>query len=591
MKSFLKYTLASCLGITIALVAFTFFTIVFFIALFASISPDSKVTVRNDTVLELNLKDFIPEHTNNVPSSTFDFSNRGESLGFRDKIDAINHAAGDDKITGVMIKMNRPFLNFTAAGDLMDALKRFSDSGKPVFIHSSYFSQPEYYMASTADHISLNPFGSIDFRGFGIVAPFIPDFLDKIGVKMNVYYAGDYKGAGETFYRRDFSEENRTQLKDVLDKIYEHFLEEVSQNRDLSVSQLRDIANNLLIRDEYSALDLGLIDAIEDRSEFENSVKNSLGLDEDNDLRTLSVAKYHQARRSDMRQRSDNQIAVVYAEGNIVDGRSEGGIISDHPYVRTIEDLAENDNIKAVVLRINSGGGSVMASENIYRALVRLRETGKPFVVSMGDMAASGGYYIATPSERIFAERQTITGSIGVFNIIPNVSKLVGDKLAIHYDTISTAKHATRFNAMEEFSETEHEYFQSSVDRVYDRFINLVAEERGLSREETLNAAAGRIWTGEDALQLGLVDEIGGLNDAISHAAGLAEIDEYRLRAYPQIKDPFLRFLEELTGESFSIEKMALNKLSETFRELGHIEEIKNMKGLQARAPYIITYR
>lgn len=232
-----------------------------------------------------------------------------------------------------------------------------------------------------------------------------------------------------------------------------------------------------------------------------------------------------------------------------------------------------------------------MASENIYRAMVRLRESGKPVVVSMGDMAASGGYYIAAPSERIFAEPQTITGSIGVFNLIPNVSELVGDKLAIHYDTISTAKYSTRFNVMDEFSEAEHEYFQSSVDRVYERFINLVAEERGLTREETLNAAAGRIWIGEDALHLGLVDEIGGLEDAIRYAAALADIDEYRLRAYPQIKDPFLRFLEDLTGESFSIEKMALNKLSETFREFGQIEEIKNMKGLQARAPYIITYR
>ncbi len=591
MKSFLKYTLASCLGITIALVAFTFFTIVFFIALFASFSPDTKVTVRKDTVLELNLKDFIPEHTNNVPSSSFDFSSRGESLGFRDKIDAVNHATGDDKITGLVIKMDRPFLNFTAARDLMEALKEFSDSGKPVFIHSSFYSQPEYYLASIADHISLNPFGSIDFRGFGIIAPFFPDFLDKLGVKMHVYYAGDYKGAGETFYRRDFSEENRTQLKDVLDNIYGQFLEEVSQNRGIPVSQLRDIANNLLIRDEYSALDLGLIDAIEDRREFDKSVRTALGLEEDEDVRTLSVVQYHQARRSDMRKRSDNQIAIIYAEGNIVDGRSTGGIISDHPYVETIDDLAENDNIDAVVLRINSGGGSVMASENIYRAMVRLRESGKPVVVSMGDMAASGGYYIAAPSERIFAEPQTITGSIGVFNLIPNVSELVGDKLAIHYDTISTAKYSTRFNVMDEFSEAEHEYFQSSVDRVYERFINLVAEERGLTREETLNAAAGRIWIGEDALHLGLVDEIGGLEDAIRYAAALADIDEYRLRAYPQIKDPFLRFLEDLTGESFSIEKMALNKLSETFREFGQIEEIKNMKGLQARAPYIITYR
>jgi protease IV len=590
MKSFLKYTLASCLGITIALVAFTFFTIIFFVALFASFSPDSKVSVKKDTVLELKLKEFIPEHTNNIPSSSFDFSAR-EVIGYRDLISAVNHAVEDDKIIGLKINLDRPFLNFTAARDLMVALKEFSDSGKPVFIHGSYYSQPEYYLASIADHISLNPFGTIDFRGFGIIAPFLPDFLDKFGVKFNVYYAGDYKGAGETFYRRDFSEENREQLNDVIFKIYDHFLQEVSSNRDIPVERLQEIADNLLIRDEFSALDLGFVDAIEDRKEFDRTIKRHLGKDEDESLTTLSVAKYSTARRSDIRKRADNQIAVVYAEGNIVDGRGEGGMISDRPYVETIESLIENDNVDAVVLRINSGGGSVMASENIYRALLRLRESGKPFVVSMGDMAASGGYYIAAPSDRIFAERQTITGSIGVFNLIANVSDLVGEKLAIHYDTISTARYATRFNAIEEFTDVEHEYFQSSVDRVYDRFINMVSEERGLSIEETRAAAQGRIWMGEDALQMGLVDEIGGLHDAIAYAAQLAEIEEYRLRAYPQIKDPFLRFLEEFTGESLSLEKLALERLTKHFSQMGQIHELKNMTGLQARAPYYVIYK
>lgn len=590
MKSFLKYTLASCLGITIALVAFSFFIFIFFVALFASFSPESKVTVRKDSILTVELKDFIPELSNNIPSSTFNFSDR-EVLGYRDMIRAIDRATEDENIVALQLKLNRPFLNVTSVNEMMESIKNFSESGKPVFVHNTFYSQVEYYLASTADHISLNPFGSVDFRGFGIIAPFLPDFLDKLGVNFNIYFAGDYKGAGENFNRREFSPENREQIRDILDKSYDFFLSEIAANRNLNKEDLRAMARNFTIRNEYDALSAGLVDAIEDAREFERTIKLRLGKDEDKDLRKISIRNYHTATRAEGRTRVSDQVAIIYAEGNIMDGKSEGGLITDGFYVKAIESIAENENIKAVVLRINSGGGSVIASENIYRALLRLQESGKPLVVSMGDVAASGGYYIATPADKIFAEPQTITGSIGVFYLIPSVHNLVRDKMDIHFDTIATSPFAVGFNQVTEFTDQEHEYFQQSVENTYDRFLNLVAESRGMSHDEVLSMAEGRIWMAEDALNGGLIDQIGGLKEALAHAVYLAGIDDYRLREFPQIRDPFIRFLEELTGESMAMDEVVLQQLSKRFELLSQIEELKNTSGLQARMPYKVIYR
>ena len=590
MKSFLKYTLASCLGITIALVAFTFFIFIFFVALFASFSPDSKVTVRKDSVLTVELRDFIPELSNNIPSSTFNFSDR-EVLGYRDMIRAIDRAVEDDNIVALQLKLNRPFLNVTSVNEMMRSIKNFSESGKPVFVHNTFYSQAEYYLASTADHISLNPYGSVDFRGFGIIAPFLPDFLDKLGVNFNVYFAGDYKGAGENFNRRDFSPENREQIRDVLDKSYNFFLSEIASNRNLNKEDLREMAMNFTIRNEYNALDAGLVDAIEDAREFEQTIKQRIGIDEDKDLRRISIRNYHAATRTEGRSRVSDQVAIIYAEGNILDGQSEGGLITDGFYVKAIESIAENDNIKAVVLRINSGGGSVIASENIFRALQRLQESGKPLVVSMGDVAASGGYYIAASADKIFAEPQTITGSIGVFYLLPNVHNLVREKMSVHFDTIATSPYAVGFNQVTEFTDLEHEYFQQSVENTYERFLRLVADSRNMSQDEVLAMAEGRIWMAEDALNGGLIDQIGSLNDALEHAVELAGIENYRLREFPQIRDPFIRFLEELTGETMAMEDVVLQQLSNRFELLSQIEELKSSSGLQARMPYRIIYR
>ncbi len=588
MKSFLKYTLASCLGIVVAFVVITFFTVIFFVAMFASFSPDSTVKVQKETVLKLKLSEFIPELTDNKPSSTFEFSKK-DKLGYRSLIEAVKHAAADDKIIAIQMELNRPVLNVTAASQLNEELRNFSNSGKPIFVHGTYFTQGEYYLASTADHISLNPFGAIDFRGLGILGTFMPDFFKKLGIDFYVYTAGDYKGAGETFHRRDFSEENREQLTDILNGSYQYFLEEISVNRNIPVEKLREIADELRSRDDQSALELRLVDAVENKEDFRQRIKTALNI-EDEKMKTISAADYFASTRSDRRSRADNHIAVIYAEGAILGGNDQGGVISDEIYVKAIQDIIDNEDIKAVVLRVNSGGGSVIASDNIYNALLRLRESGKELVVSMGDVAASGGYYIACASDHILAEPQTITGSIGVFFLMANLNDLVQNKLEIHYDTITTSPHALSFNPMKDFSEKEHEYFQELVEQTYDRFVNLVAGSRNMSYEEIHELAQGRIWLAEDALHSGLIDQIGGLHDAIELSASLAGIEEYRLRTYPQIKDPFLRFLEELTGESFSLEEVALKKLSKTYRELSTLQQLKNKEGLQAIMPFQIIY-
>lgn len=590
MKDFLKYTLASCLGITIAFFAFAFFSVIFFVALFASFSTESSVALKEDSILKIELKEFIPEMTNNTSSSTFDFSDM-ETIGMRDIIKLVEHASQDENIIAIELELAGPTLNVTATNDLLDALENFSQTGKPIFVHSIYYSQVEYYIASVADHISINPFGGIDFRGFGILAPFLTDFLDIFGVHFNVYYAGEYKGAGENFYRRDFSEENREQLSKILDESYSFFLNRISDYRDIPVEDLQNMANNLLLKDEYAALEYKMVDAVEDKMGFELRIKEMLGLDVDESLRKISVNNYKNSVWSDIKNRAKDQIAVIFAEGSILDGKSEGGIIADETYINTINKIRDNDNIKAVVLRVNSGGGSVIASDNIYNALVRLKESGKPLVVSMGDFAASGGYYIACASEYIFAEKQTITGSIGVFSMIPNFSELVNDKLKIHFDTISTAPYALKFNPSQEFTQFEHDYYQEMTDQVYGRFVNLVANSRNMSFEEANSMANGRVWMANSALEGGLIDQIGGLEEATNYIADLAGIDEYRIREYPQIKDPFLRFVEEITGETMSLDEIAMKRLKSNFAEMVQLQEWESMEGLQARIPYLIKYK
>ena len=589
MKEFLKNALASCLGITIALIFFTFFIVIFFIAVFASFSPDSTVKVRKDTVLKVELSGAIPELTNNVQTGSFNFSERDE-LGYRDMITAINNAAEDDNISAIKLSLDWPSLNVTAANELMNSLKSASDNGKPIFVHGTNFSQSSYYLASVADHISLNRFGSVDFRGFGMMAAFLPEFFSKMGVEFHTYAAGDYKGAGENFSRTNFSDENREQMEDVLFKTYDLFLARISENRGISAERLREIADQFLSRDDNSALELGLVDVIESKREFEMRIKDAIGIDRDSDMRTVSIGDYFRSTRSSSRSRDTDQIAVIYAEGMIMDGNDQGGIITDQPYVNAITKIAENENVSAVVLRVNSGGGSVVASDNIFRALEKLKETGKPLVVSMGDVAASGGYYISAPADVIFAEPQTITGSIGVIFMIPNASELMQEKLAFHFDSIATGPNALRFLPSHEFTDFEHEYYEEAVQLVYQRFVQLMADSRNMSYEDVHQVAQGRIWMGEDALASGLVDNIGSLNDAIEMAAALADIEDYRIRTYPQIKDPFTRLIEELMGESVSLEQIALERLSQTFEDFTHIQNIHRLQGKQAIFPYSIMY-
>jgi protease-4 len=589
MKDFLKNTLASCLGITIALIFFTFFIVIFFIAVFASFSPDSTVKIRKDSVLKVELSGSIPELTNNVQTGSFNFSER-EKLGYRDMIEAINMAAEDDNISAIVLSINRPTLNVTAANEMLKVLNKASENGKQIFVHGTNFSQSEYYLASVADHISLNRFGSVDFRGFGMMAAFFPDFFKKIGIEFYIYAAGDYKGAGENFYRHNFSDPNREQLEDILFKSYDLFLETIAKNRGLSEEKLREIADNMLSRDDFSALEIGLVDAIETKKEFERRIKGAIGIEEDKEIREVSLADYFRSARSSSRSRSSDQIAVIYAEGMILDGKDQGGVINDEPYVNAITSIAENDNIKAVVLRVNSGGGSIIASDNIFRALESLKATGKPLVASMGDVAASGGYYISAPADVIFAEPQTITGSIGVIFMIPNTAGLIQDKLAFHFDSIATGPNALKFLPIIEFSDFEHEYYQERVEEAYRKFVQLMADSRNLTYEQVHQVAQGRVWMGEDAFAAGLVDNIGSLQDAIDMAASLAEIEDFRIRNYPQIKDPFTRFLEEIMGESISLEEIALKRLNTAFTEYTQWQHLSKLKGHQALFPYSIYY-
>ena len=591
MGQFFKFLTASCLGVLLAtLVLFGIGTAV--VTKMASQSEKPK-KVNPNSVLRLSFDSEIPDKTNNLQMDPFEF-NSEKILGLTEIVQTIENAKEDDRIKGIFIEADGVGTGLASAAVLQDALEEFRDSGKFIISYSKYYSQGAYYLATTSDKIYLNPLGMVDFRGFSAQIPFYKGMLDKVGIKMQVYWAGKFKSATEPYRLKKMSPENRTQVRAYLDDLYGTFLEGISENRSISVEELKNIANAYYGSDPKMALEHKLVDAIGYRDEVIAEMKSLIGLEEDEKLKTISLSDYNKSNppRADFSVK--NKVAVVYAEGTIIDGKSQPGSVGDNNYTKIIKKIRENKKIKAVVLRVNSGGGSAMSSENIWRELGLLQETGKPVVVSMGDVAASGGYYIACNSDQIFAQSNTLTGSIGVFSMIPSMKELLNDKAGINYDTVRTGDFSVPINLYEDISPEEGALLQKRTDDLYEIFLKRVADARNMTRDEVHAIAQGRVWTGQKAKEIGLVDKIGTLEDAIETAAELADLEEYRVSEYPKIKDPLMQFLEQVLGEDAVRGKataMMKSELGDLYPYYQHIKEIQSYKGVQARMPYIIPFK
>lgn len=592
MSQFLKNVLASCLGVALAFMLL-FFIGIFVVGALAGSGSEKTVSVDKNSVLHLTFDQPVPEQTNNLEAGAMAFKSE-DILGLNDIVEALEHAATDDKIKGIYLNPENGLgMGMASATTLRNAILKFKESGKFVIANSKYYTQGAYYLASAADTVYLNPLGSIDFHGFSAMIPFFKDMLDRVGIKMEVFYAGDFKSATEPFRLNEMTDNNRLQMREFLEPVFKNFLADIAASRKLDVATLRGIADELKVRTAEDAVAMGLVDKIGYGDEIIAQMKQRMALKADDDLNIVTLEDYATSFVKKKDYKAKDKIALVFAEGDILMNQGDRGTIVDQKYVKLLREIRKDEKIKAIVLRVNSGGGSAIASENIWRELQLAKDAGKKIVVSMGDYAASGGYYIACNADKIIAEPNTLTGSIGVFSMIPNASKLFEEKLGIHWDTVKTAKYSTGVNPFYDISSVEAEHLQYSTEAMYATFLKRVADGRNMTTDSVHQIAQGRVWVGEKAKQLGLVDEIGNLDSAIAAAVELAGLEKYRLMEYPKQIDPIQELMNELTGQGE--DKGIKGKMLE--KEMGelypHYKQIKNwltMEGVQARLPVVVNF-
>ncbi len=585
MNNFFKILFGSCLGTILALSVLGLFGI----GMVTALSSLGGGSVESNTVLKLDLTQPIPELTNNVPVNPYDF-NPGDKLGLADIKAAIDRAAEDDRVGGIYMEMSGTQLGLATAASLRESLVKFKDSGKFLIAHGDFLTQGAYYMASVSDEIYLNPIGGVDFRGFSREIVFLKDMLDKLGIKYQIFHVGKFKSATEPLRYNKMSEANRLQNREFINEIYVNFLNEISEARGIPVAELDKVADNYLLRKAKDAVEYGFVDSLLYKDQVLDVIRYRLGLDEDDDIEAMSINGYNT--NNPKKTKTGKKVALVVAEGGIVDGKGEMGQIGGDKYAKILRKIRKNDKIEAVVLRVNSGGGSALASEKMWRELEMIKEAGKPLVVSMGDLAASGGYYIACNADTILAEPNTLTGSIGVFGMIPSLEDFMREKVGITTDTVKTGKFSAGISALRNISAEEGAIIQEGVNEIYDIFLTRVGEGRGMDTSAVHEVAQGRIWTGRKALELGLVDKLGGLDDAIEIAAGMAGLDkdDYRMTTYPRMKKPIEQLMQQITGqggESTKVDWVIQSELREWYPYYREIKNIKNMKGVQAKVPFV----
>jgi len=590
MSQFFKFLFASCLGTALALLLLAFIGFSMLAGLAGKATEGKKVAVKANSVLDLDFKTLIPEKTNNVPMDPFNLGQQSV-LGLTDMVAAIRHAKDDPDIKGIYINATYIMAGKATSATLRAALEDFRSSGKFIVSYANYYTQGAYYLASVSDSILLNPVGAVDFRGYSSMIAFYKGLLDKLDVQMKIFYAGKFKSATEPFRLDKMSDENRLQVREYLAALYGIFISDVAASRKIPEDELRRIADRFDGRSAETALQARLIDRIAYEDEAFSLIKKKIGLEDKDKLNRISIEDYFENRAKKFDFSTKDKIAVVYAEGTIRDGdRGEPGDIYDGQYVSILRGIRKDDAVKAVVLRINSPGGSVLASENILREVQLCRKAGKPVVVSMGDLAASGGYYIACQADSIFAEPGTITGSIGVFGMIPILQKTMKDNLGITYDTVRTGKYSAFGTPFYDFSPEESAIIQTRIESIYEDFLKKVAEGRHKTRDQVHEIAQGRVWPGVKARQIGLVDDIGGLDRAIAAAAKLSGVEKYRTSEFPRTKTGFEQLIDQLTHQKDKDDniKAALirSELGDLYPAYKTLRDIRRNQGIQARLPY-----
>lgn len=581
MNSFLKMFLASCLGFLVGTIALVLIGFFFIAAMVTAIGGDKDVKVANKSVLTIDLAQHYKERMDKDPFAAI-AGGETESPGLYDAIRVIRHAATDDNIKGIYINANGAGNGYASSEELRNALLDFKKSKKFVIAYGDVISQGAYFIASAAGKVYCNPVGAVDWSGFNADLLFLKGTLDRLKIEPQIFYAGKFKSATEPLRTTEMTPENKLQTKEWLGDLYQHFLMRTSQSRGIDTATLFRLANTGAIQTPQDALSNKLVDGLKYDDEVKDEIKKTLGIDRYSKINFISLNKY--ANAVSYKKTGGDRIGLIYAEGDIVDGKGGRGMIGSEEYVKLVRTARLDKSIKAIVFRINSGGGSALASENIWREL-SLAKAEKPVVVSFGDVAASGGYYIAAAADSIFALPNTITGSIGVFGIIPNMQGFFNDKLGITFDGVKTAEYADLGAVYRPLTAQEKAFIQQGVDRIYLQFKQRVAQGRKKDIAYIDSIAQGRVWSGVDGLRLGLVDRIGGLQAAVESAAKLAKLKDYRLREYPAANSWLDNFFETKKSdpELYIKEKMG----AENYLIYQQLSKVKQMCGTpQARMPF-----
>lgn len=588
---FLRELLAVILGVFIAggIMFFVFMAIISASA--SSFTEDDKVVVNNNSVLELNFERPIKDDYNLTdPFADIFGGGDNDMLEMHEIISAIENAKTDTNIKGISI--NTLYINggVSQTQTIRDKLLEFKESGKFITAYSDYYTQKSYYLSSVADSIYINPVGGADFRGLSSEVLYFKDFQEKYGIKMEIIRHGKYKSAVEPFLADKMSEANREQITSFLTSIWSEIVTDIAKSRNKTAEEINNIADNLLVRNPELAIENNMLDGQLYVDEYKCKLKALVDIEEDSKLNLVTLEDYISSGKGRIRSTSSNKIAVIYALGDIRYGEGDENYVGQKKIIKSLKKVRKDKSVKAIVLRINSPGGSALASDLIWREL-ELTKKDKPLVVSMGNLAASGGYYIACNADKIFAEPTTITGSIGVFGMVPNVSELA-DKMGINSEQVGTNKQSVSYSPFEPMSDNFHDYVKESIEDVYSTFVDRVSKGRNMTIEQIDSIGQGRVWTGIEALQNGLIDELGSLENAIEEAAELAGITDYRTTNYPRYKNDFEDIFRPFSISAKVKENLLKEELGvENYSIYRRIKQFSELRGIQARIPFVLEIK
>jgi len=584
MKQFFKFTLASIVGVMIAGLLLIFITIGIIAAMVSG--SDEPAQISGNSMLILKFDHQIEDRGKKNPFGDLDFGifQGNKTVGLNDILDCIRKAKTDHNILGIYLNPMDIQAGMASVEEIRSALKDFKTSGKFIYAYGDYFSQKAYYLVTVADSLMLNPQGLVDFRGLGGERTFYKKGLEKLGVEMQIVRHGKFKSAVEPFLLDKMSDENRLQTETYLKSIWNEMLMDISASRKMGIDELNDIADMVAtFRKADFAKQKNLVDRLKYKDQVIDDLKKLTGTSEKDDVKAVDIYKYIKVPEQHA-QMARKKIAVIYASGSIDASVSDDGIKSED-LSRTIREARRDSSIKAIVLRINSPGGSAFGSEVIWRE-VKLAAAAKPVIASMGDVAASGGYYIAAAADTIMADRTTITGSIGIFGMIPNLQKLMTDKLGITTDVVMTNEHSDMISVYRPMSPFERDLMQQTIESGYDTFISRVAEGRKMEKSAVDAIGQGRVWAATNAKEIKLIDVYGGLTDAIELAKKMAKLDNCRIVNLPKLKDPIEELLKEFSGSAKA--GFMKDELGENYKYYEQLRGIISQRGILARMPYDI---